>query len=165
MDLFLPVFNADPVNLAIMVIFGSLALFAMSYVAWHDYKTYNIDCLILFIAALAVLPVIMATEGISVLPGTLVTAVIFGGVTWLGQQLRPGKMGTGDIPLMGFIGLVAGPDNAILVLVAFVVFSALTSATYSIRRGKKLFKSMFSDGIAGHAGCGICPGIASCMAS
>ena len=148
-DLFFPAFNSEPITLAIIVICGSLALFAMSCVAWHDCRTFEIDYMILLIATLAVLPVIVATEGVLALPGTLVTAVICGGVTWLGQHLRPGKIGMGDIPLMGFIGLVSGPDIAIFALVALVIFSALTSAAYSIRRGKRMFRSMFPMALPG----------------
>ena len=149
MDSFFLVSNTEPMTLAIMVICGSLAFFFMSCIAWHDCRTFEIDYILLLIATLLVLPVIVVAEGVSALSGALVTAMICGGVTWLGQKFRPGKIGMGDIPLMGFIGLVAGPDNTFLVLVALVVFSALTSAAYSIRRGKRLFKSMFPMALPG----------------
>ena len=145
----LPSLYTDPITLVIMVICGSLALFAMFYVARHDCRTFTIDFLMLFIATLAILPVILVMDGLYALLDSLVTAVIFWGVTWLAQQLMSGKIGMGDIPLMGFIGLVSGSHIAIPVLVALVIFSILTSAAYSIRRGKRLFKSSFPMALPG----------------
>ena len=126
-----------------------VALFAMLCVAWHDYRTFEIDYAMLALATFAVLPVIIVTGGLPSLPGALLIAGIFGGATRIAQWLKPGKIGLGDIPLMAFIGFAAGPHESIAVLAAFVLFCVLTSAAYSISRGKRLFKSMFPMALPG----------------
>ena len=149
MNPFFPAFNVESMTLAVMIICGSLALFAMFYVARHDCKTFEIHYMMLFVATLAVLPVIAAAEGMLALPGTLFTGIIYGGMTWIAQQLRPGKIGMGDIPLIGFISLVSGPHIMIPAFVILLILSTITSAAYSIRRGKRLFKSMFPMALPG----------------
>ena len=138
----------SPVQL-VTVFCALLALFAMLCVAWHDYRTFEIDFAMLAIATFAVLPVIVVTEGLLALPGTLLIAGIFGCATWIAQRLKPGKIGLGDISLMAFIGFAAGPHEAVPVLAALVLFCVLTAAAYSIRRGKRLFKSMFPMALPG----------------
>ena len=142
-------FDAGSPILVVTVSSALLALFAMLCVAWHDYWTFEIDYAMLTVATFAVLPVILVMEGLPALPAALLTAGIFGGATWIAQRLKPGKIGLGDIPLMAFIGFVAGPYESVPVLAALVLFCVLTAAAYSIKRGKRIFKSMFPMALPG----------------
>ena len=136
-----------------------VALFAMLCVAWHDCRTFEIDYAMLAIATVAVLPVIIVTGGLPSVSGALLIAGIFGGATRIAQWLKPGKVGIGDTPMMAFIGFTAGPNEAIPVMAVFVLFCVLTAAAYSIRRGKRLFKSMFPMALPGMVAAAVALGL------
>ena len=159
MDPFLFPSNAGSPALMVTAFCALLALFAMLCVAWHDYRTFEIDYAMLAVAAIAVLPVIVVTEGFPSLSGALLIAGIFGGATRVAQWLKPGKVGIGDTPMMAFIGFTAGPHEAIPVMAAFVLFCVLTAAAYSIRRGKRLFKSMFPMALPGMVAAAVALGL------
>ena len=116
---------------------------AMGGVAWRDILTFEIDFLLLAVAALAVSAVIVSTQPDSGLTGAIALAAVMAALTLLVHVIRPGQLGRGDIWLMGFIGLAAGPEHIITVLAALTLLSLLTAACYSHIRGKRLFRSMF----------------------
>ena len=134
---------------AILGLCAISALFAMILVAWRDCISFEIDFALLGAAALAMASVILITAGPEALPGALVAAAIAATASWIAWRWKPGRLGLGDIRLMGFVGFAAGPDHAVPVLAALCLFCALTAACYSHIRGKKLFRSMFPAALPG----------------
>ena len=129
--------------LLILALCTFVTLFAMVCVARHDYLTFEIDYRMLALAGFAALPVLIITGGMSAVTFALLTAGACGGATAAARRLKPGRLGQGDIPLMGFLGFVSGPDGVLPALAALVICSALTAALYSLLRRKPLPKSMF----------------------
>ena len=119
------------------------ALLAMAGVAWRDARTFEIDFCLLGVAAFAMSALIAGADAGGGVTRALGLAVAMAGLTLLVHGVRPGHLGAGDIWLMGFIGLAAGPDHILAVLISFGLLGLLTSAVYSRVRGKRLFRSMF----------------------
>ena len=118
-------------------------LLAMAGVAWRDARTFEIDFCLLGVAAFAMSALIAGADAGGGVTRALGLAVAMAGVTLLVHVIRPGHLGAGDIWLMGFIGLAAGPDHILAVLISFGLLGLLTSAVYSRVRGKRLFRSVF----------------------
>ena len=130
---------------------GLAVLLAMAGVAWRDCLTFEIDFALLGVAALSMAALIAGTgpgAGQEVIAG-LVVAGLLGSVATLVHLVRPRWFGQGDIWLMGFLGLAAGPDHVVPVLALFALLAALTSACYSRARGKRLFRSLIPAALPG----------------
>ena len=135
--------------LAILAFCALTALFTMALVAWHDCRTFEIDFGLLGVAAFSMAGVIAITAGPDALPPALMAAGVAGTITWLARCWKPGRLGQGDIRLMGFVGFASGPQWAVPVLAVFCLFCALTAASSSRARGKRLFASMFPAALPG----------------
>lgn len=141
--------SIEPPLLLIMAFCTALVLFAMAFIAWQDCRRFEIHLELLALATLALVPVILVTDGLYGILDALITAALFGGSTWIACRLRPGRIGRGDIFLLAFLGFVAGRDEAVPVLAALGLFCILTAAGYSIARGKRLLRSMFPAALPG----------------
>ena len=141
--LVLPDFVMTPV----IAVVGVATLLAMVRVALYDALTFEIDFAWLGCGALGMVALILLGGGD--LAGALMLAVLMMGAIVLVRAFRPGQLGQGDIWLMGFLGLAAGPDHAFPVLITFGGLSLMTAASYSHIRGKKLFHSMFPAALPG----------------
>ena len=120
-----------------------LALMAMALVVLRDVRIFEIDFALLAIAALNTGVVVLAVDGPGALGGAMASALVIGLITAALCYWRPGWLGQGDIRLMAFVGLAAGPEHMPVTMVAFLAVAVLTSAAYSLARGKRLFRSMF----------------------
>jgi len=138
---------SDMAMMAAPWLIAAPALLAMARIALHDVFTFEIDFAWLGIAALCMLLLILAGDGDLV--DALVAAGLFWLVTALLNLLLPGRIGQGDTWLMGFLGLAAGSGHALPVLAMLALLSLLTSACYSIARGKRLFRSMIPVALPG----------------
>ena len=135
------------VMVTIVTVTAIATVLAMARVALYDALTFEIDFAWLGCGAIGMVALIMLGGGD--LAGALMLAVLMMGATVLVRAFRPGRIGQGDIWLMGFIGLAAGPQYAMPVLALLVLLSVLTCALYSRARGKRLFKSMFPMALPG----------------
>ena len=120
-----------------------LALMAMALVVLRDVRIFEIDFALLAMAALNTGVVVLATGGPGALGGAMASALVIGLITAALCYWRPGWLGQGDIRLMAFLGLAAGPEHMPVTMTAFLAFAVLTSAAYSFARGKRPFRSMF----------------------
>ncbi len=131
-----------------------LLVFSMLWVAYWDVRTFEINYEVLGIAPWCYLAFLIASEG------NLISAIFAGcvmfGVALLIHRVFHQLMGMGDYVLYAFIGLVAGVELLPLLVVANAAFSTLTAAIYSLKRGKRMFRSMFPAALPGMAAAMLC---------
>ena len=122
---------------------ATISLVAMAGVAWIDVRQFEIHPGLLLAAVATALAVIVLLEGVVAMSWSAVAGALLGGTAFIAASLWPDRMGQGDIGLLGCLGVVGGPEFLPVLLLLFVVLAALTSAAYSLARGKPLFRSMF----------------------
>lgn len=128
---------------------AGLALAWMAVVLWRDCTVFEIDFLALAAVVLNVAVVVSLTEGGPGL-GAAAAAGLVAGLVALGCHLaRPSGFGRGDIWLYAAIGFVAGPARIVPVFLALGALALPVSAAYSLRRGKRLFRSPFPMALPG----------------
>ena len=118
-------------------------LLAMVGVALFDVQRFEIHPGLLLAVVAPAMAAIVLLEGLAALSLSAATGALLGGTAFLAASLWPGRIGQGDIGLIGSLGVVGGPEFLPLLLLVFTLFAALTSAAYSLARGKRLFRSMF----------------------
>ena len=121
---------------------ATLSVLAMAGVALFDIQRFEIHPGLLLAAVAPALAAIVLMEGFAALSWSAATGVLIGGTAFLAATLWPGRIGQGDIGLLGSLGVVGGPQLLPILLVLFGLFAALTSAAYSLARGKRVFRSM-----------------------
>ena len=131
------------------------ALLAMAHIARVDMKTFEIDFAACALLALTGLAAAVVTWNGGNRFGAITDALIAGSVcaaaTALVWYVKRSCLGRGDIVLVGTMGAVAGTAFVPHVMTLFLVLTAATSAVYSRRRDKPLFKSAFPAALPGMA--------------
>lgn len=122
---------------------SAIAVMAMATMAWVDIRSFEIDPIALVAVLLASAAAIYLAEGLEGLSTSFLVAVFTAGIAALALWMRPAAIGQGDIGLFGALGLIGGMAYLPLLLVLMLVFASMTSASYSLTRGKRLFRSMF----------------------
>ncbi|WP_419738597.1 hypothetical protein [Ruegeria sp.] len=127
----------------------TLALLASARILLVDVRRFEIDLAASAILALAGLTAAGVTAGVAGVTDGLNVALSVGGVTAGFVWLRPGRIGQGDVALLATMGAVAGSGHMVLMMALFLAGCVITSALYSIRRGKRLFGSAFPAALPG----------------
>ena len=121
---------------------AAISMFAMAGVAWIDVRQFEIHPGLLLAVIAPALAAIVLLEGLAALSWSAAAGALFGGIAFIAASLWPGRIGQGDVGLLGSLGVVGGPELLPILLLLFAVFAVLTSAAYSLARGKRLFRSM-----------------------
>ncbi|MCE6958100.1 hypothetical protein LAZ40_03390 [Cereibacter sphaeroides] len=112
--------------------------------AWVDARRLEIELETLWImAGLAVLQVLRTGDGFDLFIRTF-SAIAFWACLVLGNRHLRGlaRFGAGDPPLVGVIAFLVAPFLVFWAILA-AILALGTCAWYSIRRGKRLFRSMY----------------------
>lgn len=113
-----------------------------------DLKRFEIHLEALGVASGAVVLLIGLLSGVWAVIAALSVALLLGTLATILHRLRPGRMGAGDPWIFAALGLFAGPDHILPTVLVCAVASLLVAGTYSIRRGKRLFRSAFPAAVA-----------------
>ena len=122
---------------------ATLSVLAMAGVALFDIQRFEIHPGLLLAVVAPALATIVLLEGVAAMSWSAAAGALAGGTAFLAACLWPGRLGQGDIGLLGSLGVVGGPEFLPVLLLLFAILAALTSAAYSLARGKRLFRSMF----------------------
>ncbi len=141
-----------PFDMVVVVTCATVLTFAgMAWVAVHDMRSFEIDPDALLAATLSALSVMTAIEGPAGVHDSLASGTIAGVTAWYVARLLPGRIGRGDVWLFTAMATVSGTALLPLLFSFFFPFAVLTSAAYSISRGKRLFRSMIPAALPGMA--------------
>ena len=143
-----PIIALGTVGYAIAALFALMIATGLVVVLWRDLTRFEIDFAALALASLPMLALTLLLSGPEAALAALAVAALFGTLAEAVRRLRPGRMGAGDPWAFAALGLAAGPDHAIVTLLTCSLLCLVTSITWSLRRGKRLFRSMFPAALA-----------------
>lgn len=112
----------------------ALLLLGLAWLAAEDLRHFEISPAALALTGGGVLALHLL-RGTPLLPQLAMGLGTFGfGVLW--QRLRPSTLGTGDLGLLGLVGLAAGPGALLASVSTFAIAGLATSLLYLRLRGK-----------------------------
>ena len=137
---------SEPVALALtlpILLHGLLCVFAALWILREDVLAFEISFAGCGVLTLSGLGLAAAGGGLAGVVDGLIAGAVAGMATGLVHVVMPARLGRGDIVLVASMGAVTGTALMPVLMVLFLAFCALTSGVYSLRRGKRLFRSAF----------------------
>ena len=120
-----------------------LALLGMVFVAWRDATELVIDPFGLSVAALPAVSAAVIAGGPSAAWDAVAAGGLMAALAALARRLAPTRIGAGDIGLLAAFGLIAGLELLPPAAALLAALSLAFAACWSLRRGKRLFRSAF----------------------
>ena len=126
-----------------ILLHGLLCVFAALWILREDVETFEISFAGCGVLTLSGLGLAAAGSGLAGIVDGLIAGAVAGIATGLVHGFMPARLGRGDIVLVASMGAVTGTALMPVLMVIFLVLCAVTSGFYSLRRGKRLFRSAF----------------------
>lgn len=123
-------------------------------IIYTDAKYFEIDIPAIIALSICLLA-IRVLQGANPL-NNIVAGVIMLCIAALVHRLYHKGFGFGDYYLFAAMGICSGLNLILLLAAANILFAAITSASYSVARGKPLFRSAFPAAIPGVAAAALC---------
>ncbi|MCY4304392.1 MAG: hypothetical protein OXC62_06380 [Aestuariivita sp.] len=135
------------VEAAVIVCLAIIAV-ALIVTVITDVRHFEIHFEALGVASAGGLLLMWLLSGWEMMMAAVSMALTLGVVAEIMRQCRPRRMGAGDPWAFAALGLYAGPDYLLPVLVVCALMSIIAASVYSLRRGKTLFQSAFPAAVA-----------------
>ena len=126
-----------------ILLHGLLCVFAALWILREDMATFEISFAACGVLTLSGLGLAAAGGGLACVVDGLIAGAVAGSATAIIHVVMPARLGRGDIVLLASMGAVTGTTLMPVLMVIFLAFCVLTSGVYSLRRGKRLFRSAF----------------------
>ena len=133
----------EPALLLLILFHGLLCVFAALWILRWDMLAFEISFAGCGVLTLSGLGLAAAGGGLAGVVDGLIAGAVAGIATGIVHILMPARLGRGDIVLVASMGAVTGTTLMPVLMVIFLAFCAVTSGVYSLRRGKRLFRSAF----------------------
>ena len=133
----------DPVLLLPILLHGLLCVFSALWILRWDMLAFEISFAGCGVLTLSGLGLAAAGGGLTGVVDGLIAGAVAGIATGIVHVFMPARLGRGDIVLVASMGAVTGTALMPVLMVIFLAFCAVTSGVYSLRRGKRLFRSAF----------------------
>ena len=133
----------EPVLVLPILLHGLLCVCAALWILREDMLAFEISFAGCGVLTLSGLGLAAAGGGLTGVVDGLIAGAVAGIATGIVHVVMPARLGRGDIVLVASMGAVTGTALMPVLMVLFLAFCALTSGVYSLRRGKRLFRSAF----------------------
>ena len=133
----------EPALILVIMLHGLLCVFAALWILRWDMLAFEISFAGCGVLTLSGLGLAAAGGGLAGVVDGLIAGAVAGITTGIVHVVMPARLGRGDIVLVASMGAVTGTALMPVLMMVFLGLCALTSGVYSLRRGKRLFRSAF----------------------